>query len=233
MYICLLYDVSLSVWEDVPALDVKVLAQQQVFEGRVSGEGRNDTEKISIQPWNEHENEEAESKVTEANATEGKEMGWRSVGADKSFFSFMQLDVSPLSEMSSVLMQETLGKRSCIIPAPADLSWEADKRREWKRDRERRDHGLIEREKTLRGLNIYNLYYALKYFSITQLKEHVAINAKVKLTAFSFLTVFQISFGIVCYVETRAGCFYSSGFFRTIFLKVNYYAGTFSIVLLF
>jgi len=50
MYICLLYDVSLSVWEDVPALDVKVLAQQQVFEGRVSGEGRNDTEKISIQP---------------------------------------------------------------------------------------------------------------------------------------------------------------------------------------
>lgn len=112
IYLFALWCVSLSVREYVPALDVKVLAQQQVFERRVSGEGRNDTEEISIQPWNEHENEQAESTATEA---------------DKSFLSFMQLDVSPLSEMSSVLMQETLGKRSCIIPAPADLSWEAEK----------------------------------------------------------------------------------------------------------
>ncbi len=134
IYHCLLCDVCLSrSGNKYLPLMLKFLPSSRCLrEGCLEKAGM--TQRRSASSPKMNTNVQAESKATEA--TEGKETDRRSLGADKSFLLFIHLGVSPLSEMSSVLMQETLGNRSCIIPAPADLSWEADKRREWKRDRE-------------------------------------------------------------------------------------------------
>lgn len=110
-----------------PVFDVEVLAQMKVSEGGVSGEGWQHCEQVCIQACQHTHRQSAtwhDPLAAPLKPLPPKDK------KSQSQWDVLQCAAVPLSEISRVPMEETLGKNSWITAAPADLSWRESEREE-------------------------------------------------------------------------------------------------------